>query len=424
MSIMTRTPFRITAAFVILILQHVCAIAAGLSIHGYYKNFFVVYDAPGLAGQVPLPEELIKGAVTNRIRCNVSYRANDWLSLNVSYNLLPRIQDPSLLAARSNAARFPSYRFADLDRRLYPDNMEDVQSFAVFQNLDRALFTISIPSADVYLGRQAIAWGSARAVNPTDILVPFTFDELDSEDRRGVDALRLRVPLGFMGELDAGYVFGDDFVFDQSAFFLRGKFHAAKTDVSAMLIGFRENLLFGIDLARSIGGAGFWLEGAYVFTDALGENCTCSGADYFRGTIGLDYAFTGELYGFAEYHFSQAGADNPSAYLSLPDDPAYTDGAVYLWGRHYFIPGFSYQFTPLLIGSGQALINIEDPSVLVAPQLEYNIAEDIYLSAGAFIGIGKSPQGVLGEDLQPLLTFRSEFGRYSDMYFTSFRVYF
>jgi len=421
---MIRAPLGITAAFFVLVLQHVCAIAADSSIHGYYKSFFVVYDAPRLAGQVPLPQEPIKGVVTNRIRWNVSYRANDWLLLNVSYNLLPRIQDPSLFAAQTNTAELPSYRFADLDRRLYPDNMEDVQSFAVFQNLDRALFTISIPSADVYLGRQAIAWGSARAVNPTDILAPFTFDELDSEDRRGVDAVRLRVPLGFMGELDAGYVFGDDFAFDQSAFFLRGKFHAAKTDVSSMMIGFRQNLLFGIDLARSIGGAGFWLEGAYVFTDALDENCTCSGADYFRGTIGLDYAFTGELYGFAEYHFSQAGTGSPSAYLSLPDDPAYTDGAVYLLGRHYFIPGFSYQFTPLLIGSGQVLINIEDPSVLVAPQLEYNIAEDIYLAAGAFIGIGKSPAGVLGEDLQPSIVFRSEFGGYSDMYFTSFRVYF
>jgi len=400
--------------------------AADLAINGYYKNFFIAYDAPRIDGPAGLPQEPISGLVTDRIRVNAFYNFKNQLLLSLAYNIVPRIQDRSFSETQSNTGEtsFPVYRFADLETCLYPKRREDMRSFGVFQNLDRAVITISASVADLYLGRQAIAWGSARAVNPTDILAPYTFDELDTEDRRGVDAARLRIPLGFMGEIDAGYVFGDDFAFDESAFFLRGKYYLAKTDISGLLIGFRENLLVGLDLARSIGGAGFWLEGAYTYVGALDrDRCGCT-EGYFRGTMGLDYALTGRLYGFAEYHFSQAGTGHPDQYSSLHTQPAYTDGSVYLLGRHYFIPGFSYQITPLLIGSGQVLVNIEDPSFLIAPGVEYNIAEDIYLSAGAFIGLGQRPASESSNNSESSITYRSEFGGYSDMYYTSFRVYF
>ncbi|MBN2105171.1 bifunctional alpha,alpha-trehalose-phosphate synthase (UDP-forming)/trehalose-phosphatase [bacterium] len=59
-----------------------------------------------------------------------------------------------------------------------------------------------IGPAAVYCGRQDIVWGSARTVNPMDVIAPFSFGSLDTEDRRGVDAIRLRIPVGCMGEID------------------------------------------------------------------------------------------------------------------------------------------------------------------------------------------------------------------------------
>ena len=410
----------------ILLLNTFSAQASDLSISGYFKNFFITYDAPRIVGPLSFPDEPIIGSVSNRLRVNLACRPKRWLSLDLSYNFLPRIPDPSLFRAPPSAAEtvFPTYRFADLDSRLYPDDDKEVKSFGIFQNLDRADLTIKTPRADIFFGRQAIAWGSGHAVNTTDVLSPFAFDELDTEDRRGVDAVRLRVPLEQMGELDAGYVFGDDFAFDESALFLRGKFYRFKTDMAAMLIAFRENLLVGTDLTRSIGGAGLWLEAAYVFDDALNEQRNEPGRDYLRATIGTDYALTETLYGFIEYHFSQAGTGSPGQYLELLAETAYTDGAVYLLGRHYIIPGFSYQITPLLSFSGQLLTNLEDPSLLFAPHLEYNVAEDVYLDGGAFVGLGKHPEGVIGSDQSGSIRLRSEFGGYSDLYFSSFRVYF
>ena len=88
-------------------------------------------------------------------------------------------------------------------------------------------------------------------------------------------------------------------------------------------------------------------------------------------------------------------------------------------GKHYLVPGLTYQITPLISLSGVILSNVSDLSVFPSLQVEYNLAQDIYLSAGGFIGIGKRPE-TEDEETQ----FRSEFGGYSSFYFLSFRIYF
>jgi len=356
----------------------------------------------------------------------MSGNLNRWASFAIAYDFSPRVQDRWLFEKQTLDLGFEArtYRAADLDSRLYPDDSDSVSSFAIFQNMDRAFLTVKSKFADVYLGRQAIAWGSARVINPTDILVPYAFNELDVEDRAGVDAVRVRVPVGFMGEVDAGYVFGDDFEFENSAMFLRGKFNFQRNDVSVMTVGFRENLLAGFDLTRSIGGAGFWLEAGYVFVDAFNSERSRDDEDYFRASVGFDYSLRDGTYLFAEYHFNQAGAEWPSEYLTRSEKTAYQEGSVYLLGKHYFAPGISYQITPLITLSGQALANLTDPSVFLMPQVEYNIAEDIYLSAGAYVGLGSGPAYLSSRNYGDFLRLRSEFGAYPDFYFTSFRVYF
>ena len=87
-------------------------------------------------------------------------------------------------------------------------------------------------------------------------------------------------------------------------------------------------------------------------------------------------------------------------------------------GVHYLAPGFSYQLTPLVSSSSQVLFNLSDLSIWVGPQVEYNIAEDIYLSAGGFLSIGEPLEN--GETPE----FHSEFGSYPNVIFTSFRAYF
>ncbi len=395
------------------------------SLSGYYKNYSVVFDQARIK-ELQETNQQIMGSVTSRLRVNLSCRPESYLSVNLAYDFSPVVQDRSLFGEQllGFGLKSQTYRAIDLDSRLYPQEEEKLNSFAIFQNLDRLFLTLNSKFADIYLGRQAIAWGSAHVINPTDVIAPYSFNELDTEDRRGVDALRIRIPLSSLEEIDAGYTFGDDFEFENSAFFLRGRFYYLRTDLSLSMIGFQENLLAGLDLTRSIGGAGFWLEGGYVFLNAFDGDNRKNGKNYFRTSLGFDYSLKNGTYLFLEYHFNQAGACKPEDYLIELKETAYQEGSVYLLGRHYLAPGISYQITPLITFSGEALINLTDPSIFLMPQLEYNIAENIYLSAGAYFGLGKSPKALMSQYSDPVLELRSEFGNYPDLYFTSFRVYF
>lgn len=395
------------------------------SIGGYYKNFSTVLDFPEHSFPGPDPDPGLMGMVTNRLRLATRFEISEKVDFHCSYNLIPVILDKQLdrTALLDFNPRGYGYRALDLERELYPDDDEE-SSFKINQNLDRAYLSLSFPKFDLYFGRQAIAWGSAHVINPTDVLAPFPYNELDIENRIGVDALRIRYPLGFMGELDLGYVFGDDFKFENSAFFLRGKTYIERTDISGMVIGFRENLLLGFDLTRYIGGAGFWVEGAYVFSGALSHDGFDEDESYFRGSVGLDYSFRSGTYSFIEYHYNQAGSNDPDDYYSLLNQTAYSEGSVYFLGEHYLAPGFSYQITPLITGYAEAIINLGDPSLLAAPSVEYNIEENIYLSAGGFIGIGEGFREREAIPIVPPVVPQSEFGSYGDIYFVSFKIYY
>jgi hypothetical protein len=368
------------------------------------------------------------GAVNNRLRLKVTLQPSKWLSFNGEYEISPRIQDSRLFAESLfiTGQNLGGYRLTDFRDRLYPGPGETPSSFGLYQNLDRFMFTIKTSAADIILGRQAVAWGSARVINPTDVLVPFAFNELDKEERTGVDALRVRIPLGTLEELDMGVVAGDRFRVRTSAFFLRGKTRAFKTDISAMAMAFRNHLLLGLDFARSIGGAGAWFEAAYVVPEALLKEGAAGDKDYFRASAGVDYNFGPKTYGFAEYHFNSAGQSRPEAYLSSLTTTPYRDGAVYLLGRHYVSLGSTYQITPLLPFTGLVIADLGDLSLVFAPSVEYNISQNIYLAGGAYIGVGKRPEILDGSPSprQPPDLLHSEFGSYPDMLYASFRVYF
>ncbi|MXY28520.1 hypothetical protein F4Y59_10225, partial [Candidatus Poribacteria bacterium] len=227
--------------------------AAEFRVGGYYKNFSTAFNSP-------LPDASMMGVVVNRLRFNLSYAPTDSLTFAFAYDFTPRVQDPLLFSQSPFAVGIASsrYRVVDFESQLYPSEDEQVGSVGIYHNLDRASVQFSTDFADFSIGRDAIAWGSARIVNPTDIIAPYTYDQLDTEDRVGVDAIRMRIPVGVMGEIDTGYIFGSNFDFGESAIFLRTQLNAVETDFSILLLEFQKDLLVGLDVARGIGGAGFW----------------------------------------------------------------------------------------------------------------------------------------------------------------------
>jgi len=422
-----RTKAIVQTLLAVLILQAGPAGAVDrLSFRGYIKNFSIFLTPPAsILGETTVDEPDL-GAVNNRLRLEMGYRPTSRISVDIAYDISPRIQDSRLFGQDLifPGLTLPEYRLLDFRDMLYPGPGETPASFALYHNLDRFSVTVRSGGADIILGRQVVAWGSARVINPTDIIAPFSFNELDKEERLGVDAVRVRVPLGPMDELDVGAVAGRDFAPGKNAFFIRGKTYQLKTDVSGLLLAFRNHLLIGLDLARALGGAGLWVEAAWVIPDAFRENRPEKEKSYGRISFGLDYSPSSRIYGFIEYHFNSAGGGRPEDYITLLNTIPYQDGAVYLLGRHYLNFGTTVQLSPLVPFTGVVILNLNDGSAVLAPQLEYNIAENIYLAGGGYIGFGKRPEIILAPiDSRPLL-FHSEFGAYPDMIFASFRVYF
>jgi len=391
------------------------------SLTGYYKSFFMGFQLPQYRNQIGIDlSNPPLGAVNNRLRLKLAVNASSWMKLEMAYDFSPRIQDPLLFSQNVflGDLESSSYRFDDFNARLYPGAGEAVSSFGVFHNLDRFFVSIKTNFADIFIGRQAIAWGSAYVTNPTDVVAPFTFNELDTEERRGVDAIRMRIPLGAMDELDVGYIFGDNFEFSKSAFYVRGKFYIWQTDLALLVMGFRENLLLGLDISRSIAGAGFRFEAAYVVPDYFDKTIyvpDTSDDPYLRASLGLDYNFGGNLYVYTEYHINTAAEKDPLNYNDYFLSTAFQEGTAYLMGRHYLALGMTYQLSPLIPFSSMILYNLGDNSFSFSPSLEYNIAENIYLSLGAYLAVGKRPE---------INRLHSEFGAYPHMLFSSFRYYF
>jgi hypothetical protein len=394
-----------------------------VDISGYWKTYLQIINPPSVQlGHISYGKS-IEQILINRLRLKLYTELTSTAALTVAYDLSPRYSynpysaDPQF--GFSGGIGTEIYRAIDFDAELW---YEDNYKLSLYHNLDRLFLSLALPQADIYLGRQAIAWGSARVINPTDILAPFAYGELDVEDRVGVDAVRVRIPLGFMGEIDGGWVFGEDFDAKNNSWFLRGKYFVQRTDVTGIVSGFRGNLMLGFDLTRALGGAGSWFEAAYVINE---NDSLPNESNYWRLSLGVDYSLVDGTYLFAEYHYNEAGTSEPGDYLDLTATTPYREGAVYLLGRHYLVPGVIHPITPLLSLNLQSIINLDpdDPSAYFTMQLEYSISNNSYLAGGLYKSAGKGPSGQLWPPFHsPGL--RSEFGSYADLIFFSFRTYF
>ncbi|MEN8154081.1 MAG: hypothetical protein ABFR75_08660 [Acidobacteriota bacterium] len=363
------------------------------------------------------------GMYSSKIRLKLSFSPTDRISFFAEYEIAPTMLDIEVLSSFQliSGMNPQGYRIMDLKDKLYPGENDQAGDFYINQNLDRFYATISFDFADFFIGRQVISWGSSYVINPTDIISPFNFNEIDKEEKTGVDAIRVRIPIGTMDEIDMGYVFGDDPGLDKSAFFVRGKFNIFKSDISLMILGFRENLMLGFDLSGSVGGAGLRLETAYVFDKLLDKDTPEDVKNnYFRLSVGVDYNFSSRLYSYLEYHYNSPGSDDSNNYLISFSKNSYIEGSVYLMGKHYISAGLTYQLHPLLPFSGFAIYNLSDNSVILSPSFEYNIKENIYISMGAFLSAGKKMRVAENNDL----IMRSEFGSYPNLIYSSFRIYF
>lgn len=382
------------------------ATASTIEISGVLKPEFSITDQP-------FPDSSLRYLFQSPLRLMVHHRTGE-ISMNIAWTLCPSAGNPAL----SGSAGTHIFRVADIEARILPSNWDGTESFSIIQNPDRLNISLRTSVATLTAGRQAIYWGVAKSVSPTDFIAPFQYGTMNTDYRTGVDAVRSIFPLGIMSELDAGYVFGKDAGFTDSGCWLRGRFYLFRTDATLLAACFRENLMVGGSLNRTLGGGTGWMECAIVSTNFFSHNETEGENTFFSLSAGYDRSwFNAVLYGFLEYHFNSSGSDDSADYIDIITNPAWTNGGIYLLGKHYLSPGISWTVTPLLGFTGQILVNLTDGSAYLSMTGEYDVLQNTVMNAGVSTGLGRTSEN-------PAVNIRSEFGSWPGYYFLSVGYYF
>jgi hypothetical protein len=330
------------------------------------------------------------------------------------------------------------YRYEDLDAVLTEVGNHGV----VLQNLDRFNYQYSNQYGDLTIGRQVLSFGSARFINPTDIFIPFAIQTLNQEYRVGIDAIRYKADMGDFAVVDMGLVIGEDGKKQNSAAFLRGKNSIKGNDIEAIAIMLDDAWLLGGGIERAIGDFGFWFETAYMnwqkndtakqHTSTMEEldanplpsvHPTSYTDNYWRSSIGSDYALNENIIIMIEYHYNGAGSNNAEYYTELATEAPYQKAGVYLYGEHYIIPALTWLASPLISVSTSAFYNIRDRSMFLTINSEMSWSDNLYSDFGLYISHGDTMQYQENStDVEYI--FGSEFGSYPLSLYASLRYYF
>lgn len=276
--------------------------------------------------------------------------------------------------------------YFDLQKKWYEKNDILIES-----ELNRLYADFTYHQFQVVAGRQRISWGMSWVWNPTDLFNPVSAVSLDSEEKPGVDAVRVIQYLGDLSKIE---------------FALKpGKTRSEVTAVGLIKSNFYEydvQLLSGWNLDRfvvgggwtgEISGGGFRGEILYKFKrnyfPSTVDSATIEKAEKenFIGVISGDYTFENSVYLHAEILFQSNGATDSTLnhYLISQVNNELSPAKFSLFQE------ISYPFTPLISGRLFSIINPTDKSVIIGPSVTISVAQNwdfdatVYTSAGSSV---------------------------------------
>lgn len=353
---------------------------------------------------------------------------------------------------------FTSFEDRYLD---FPSTFVDQHNIRLQHMLDRLFFSYSFSVLDLTIGRQPISMGIGRVFRPNDVLAPFSPYEFDTEQRRGVDAIKIEIPLGDVSELmligalqrlypSCPRKIGEDLTlsaqttpgcrpnststptttpttigyFDDPspAGLARLKWNIKGVDMFAMTGYVHQDFVAGFGISASVFGAGIQGEFLYRYPIVKPEEQHPGGLWNLSLNLEYNIAKINVLLGLSYFHQS-VGSTQPSAYLTVAQSYRYFRGESFLLGTDYLALYWQWQIHPLLAFSGSVILNLLDPSAILAPTLVFNPLQDLHITAGAYIGIGAFPQFVT-ENNNAKLSLASEFGAVGVLFLLGLRYYY
>ncbi len=262
--------------------------------------------------------------------------------------------------------------------------------------LDNVFLEFHHKRFDLTLGRQQIPSGVGYAWNPTDLFNSKDMMDPTYEDT-GVPATRIDVPVGFSMTFTG--IIQPENSWNNSTQYYQFKTGLGRFDLS-LLYGksayAETGLLTAGSWDREIGGIN--LEGE-LFGLGTRAELAVNRLDYdsdslkYEFILGGDFTFENSLYLLGEFYHNDFGV--------AADETRFDDYMVFLAGQrkslnqNYLFLMAMYPLGDLLTGSLFGIGNLDDGSLAINPQLDYNIFEDVELSlmGSVFIGGDKDEFG-------------------------------
>ena len=302
---------------------------------------------------------------------------------------------------------------------------------------DRLSVRLSVPWADLTVGRQAISFGQAYFWNPLDIFLPFDPKSFDRDYKPGVDAVKLDLPLGPFAGINVVGAAGREI--DAAGAYAGRERSGCSWYGSAFLARVFAGI-GGWDLAVQGGKVyGGWQAGGGIAGEAgpievRGEaaylKALPGGArvplpppddkelldDRLEAVVGTGRRLTPELQVEVEYLYNGAGLPRSLAAA------AYRVGSGNSLGlsRHLAGATVAWEAHPLLNLRLSVLVSPADGSGTVGPGLTASLSNESEFLAGAQIASGRRPVAVSGGRSAP----GSEYGGYPHLIYGEFKVYF
>ena len=374
-----------------------------LDLSGYVRSLTGIHDAGFDAPEIDRRTGF-HGQVA-RLRWRIGF--GDAVTLDVHNRLQARLSSTAGglgEVAGIGVSVVPS-RPVDLSTHLLEEDRIEL-----WHDVDRLALTFRAGGADITAGRQAITWGLAYLFPVADLWAQFSPFELDTEEKPGIDAVRVLAYPAAGLELD-GVVAARGRAEDWSAG-LRATFELPSADVYAAAGKFWNQ-------AMLLGGIAYVLDVSTLRAEAvLPWDLDDGEFDRPRVTLGVD-RLSQRLRLTAEYHHNGTGVTEPAAYVAQLASPHIARGESYLLARHYLGGAASWivDRDERLSLSLSALLNLHDGSAALTPIASWSFGQNASVSAGAVQSVGARPTLV-----PPKL--ESEFGAYGMLWFARVSVYF
>jgi hypothetical protein len=254
------------------------------------------------------------------------------------------------------------------------------------------LYRASVIYRDKYysmeIGRQQIPWGRGHYFTPTDVFNPFSPTQIELEERDGVDAVNLTTSEWHSLKGQLVYTPRGKRLHPQR---IMGRISHHLQDYELGLLGgrYRDDHVIGFDAEGNFGDAALRAEG--IFQEAEHER------NFFKYTVSLDYNLPKNFLVGGEYHYNGQGDRERSDY----DLPRFVSGEIQQVAKNYGAFLIQHDLTPLWTVANRLIMNMDDVSFFVRPEIQYEAGNNFILTAAIQLFLGNN---------------QDEFGRGQNLY--------